>query len=138
MKLPIGTKVYLPNIEGEVKNHVHDNDYPLLCEFENGVVDTYSVKGQFRTNWGFATLSLTPYTLEQGGFTPITEFGKPKKGDWGWFWDSSLAFQERADFGQLQDVVPNARVPYVLKNCASYENFSPNPPEHIKQFLKCK
>jgi hypothetical protein len=87
-KLPIGTKVFDINhgwgeITGESPEHysVHWHHISDFFRKSNGTLKGSEIK--------FPALSLTEYTLEKGGFTPITEYGKPKVGDNGYFWDSN-------------------------------------------------
>jgi hypothetical protein len=87
--LPIGTKVFDIHFGwGEVTNISDIHQYPLTVKFE-GSREVYTQEGLYRRTDKFPTLSLTEYTLETGGFTPITEYGKPKVGDKGYFWDSN-------------------------------------------------
>jgi hypothetical protein len=88
-KLLIGTKVFDIRFGwGEVANIYDKAVYQVMVKFE-GSAEVYTQEGLYRRTDKSPTLSLTEYTLEKGRFTPITEYGKPKVGDMGYFWDSN-------------------------------------------------
>jgi hypothetical protein len=88
--LPIGTKVFDINFGwGEVTNISDSSEYQVTVKFK-GSTEVYTLEGLYRRTDKCPTLSLTEYTLETGGFTPITGYStKPKVGDKGYFWDSN-------------------------------------------------
>ena len=81
--LPIGTKVFDIRFGwGEI---IDSDRYKV--EFKNTIIfyDKYGKTSMTDIN---PTLSLTEYTLKNGGFTPLSDYNKPKVGDFGYFWDN--------------------------------------------------
>lgn len=72
-------------------------------------------------------LSLTEYSLESGGLTPISEYwNTPRVGDWGFFWENDTSL---IVFGQLTYIGPNG---YLTKN-VEWKNFSHEVPPHVQK-----
>lgn len=117
---PIGTKVFhhvygegeIDNYFGETNNHIE-------------VIHTEGIK-YYRN--GAKELSLTPYTVE--GFTPLSDYDKPRVGDWGYFWDNEISFVSYSKVGSLE---PLKDVTGVI-----WCNFSKELPEHIKKLQNDK
>jgi hypothetical protein len=87
--LPVGTKVF--DIQygwGEIKK-IEDMDYCYNVLFDKDVSNCFTKLGKFAEYDINPTLSLTEYTLENGGFTPLSDYNKPKLGDIGYFWDDN-------------------------------------------------
>ena len=90
-KLPIGTRVFdVLYGWGEVIEYKEGLYTPLTIRFKNGNIDLYTKEGKVTQRSITPILSLTEYNLTEGGFTPITEFDKPKIGDLGYFWDNDV------------------------------------------------
>ncbi len=91
-KLPIGTRVFdITKGWGEVieyKNPCVTYESNMVVKFNGGGIYTYTLKGKYNSLDETPLLSLTEYSLETGGFTPITDFDKPEIGDFGYFWDT--------------------------------------------------
>lgn len=87
---PVGTKVFDLNYGwGEITSIAEGEFYSVYSCFENKgnhVGYAYTSKGKSE-NGNVPTLSLTEYDLVNGGFTPISEWNKPKICDVGYFWD---------------------------------------------------
>ena len=90
-KIPIGTRVFdITKGWGEVveyKNPCVAYESNMVVKFNGGGIYTYTLKGKYNSLDETPLLSLTEYSLETGGFTPITDFDKPEIGDFGYFWD---------------------------------------------------
>jgi hypothetical protein len=99
-KLPIGTRVFDFRYGwGEVVGHKAS---PLWVKFREGHLYQYTDEGKFSQRHKFPILSLTEYTLTEGGFTPITEFDKPSIGCMGYFWDNTR--QGYVSYSRLVDI----------------------------------
>jgi hypothetical protein len=124
--LPIGTKVYHVFLgEGEVVAC-----YPT--EFYVKFKDKESEQHYNEENTGL--LSLRPYTLEKGGFLPITEWGKAQIGDWGYFWNDHKT--EPIRYGLLSSInkglyFMNGAGVYTL----AFTNFSEEIPEEYIDYV---
>jgi hypothetical protein len=77
-KIEKGTEVFHLN-KGKL-TVVNDNGSTLLLQSNEGYAITMSKDNEL--------LSLTPYNLKDGGFTPLSEYdNSPKVGDIGYFWN---------------------------------------------------
>jgi hypothetical protein len=133
-KLPIGTKVFDIHFGwGDVINISDTSEYPVAVKFE-GSMQVYTQEGLYRTTDKFRTLSLTEYTLETGGFTPISEYRKPKVGDWGYFWSYK---SQPPGYGLLTGFASADRHPYiyVCNNNEIYQHFSHKIPQEYIDYL---
>ena len=73
-KLEIGTKVFDVRYGwGEVIRIVKESEYDIIVEYEdkNGQREEYDKNGKWISGDLVSLLSLTEYSLEKGGFTPI-------------------------------------------------------------------
>lgn len=131
--LPIGTKVFDAQYGwGEVSSYAHDSRYPINCKFDKAN-PSYTSTGYLVEGHKSPMLSLTEYSLEKGGFTPITEFdfNAPKVVDWGYFWDNEEICC--VYYGRLEAINNFNTNPYLIKKEYGYKNFSKEIPEHIKK-----
>jgi len=131
--LPVGTKVYsvFESSWGIVKDH-HTGLYPLLIKFDCGNESYYTREGKVLIGLENPNLSITEYTLENGGFTPISEYwNKPKVGDWGYFWDNGI--YNGVFFGRLASIETRG---FGAENAGRWQNFSHEIPEHIKKQIQ--
>jgi hypothetical protein len=121
--LPIGTKVYHVFLgEGEVVESLKQDFYVKFKE-----------KGkQYYNHSSVGLLSLTEYTLEKGGFTPITEYGKPRAGDFGYFWDNQCDVPR---YGLLTDYRDYVVHKYKLNDKVYFTNFSHEPPQEYIDYV---
>lgn len=134
--LPIGTPVFDIRFGwGEVKENTNtQNSYPLVCTFKGQGRMSYKKEGRSVADHKSPILSLTDYTLEEGGFTSVTEFDfdAPKVGDWGYFWDRED--RNSCVFGKLGNLDKSLDYPYLLDlGGINYRHFSKEIPEHIKK-----
>jgi hypothetical protein len=130
-KLPIGTKVFDINhgwgeITGESPEHysVHWHHISDFFRKSNGTLKGSEIK--------FPALSLTEYTLENGGFTPITEYGKPKVGDRGYFWDD---FKSCIFYGKITKIQNTHPMPFKINDYEYFMNFSHEIPQEYIDYL---
>jgi hypothetical protein len=122
--LPIGTKVYHVFLgEGEVVESLKQDFYVKFNE-----------KGkQYYNHSSVGLLSLTEYTLEKGGFTPISEYGKPKVGDLGYFWDD---FKSSMFYGKITKIQNTHPMPFKINDYEYFMNFSHEIPEEYIDYLE--
>lgn len=132
--LPVGTRVFDVRYGwGQVDDSQKDVSYPLRIEFDNQEYEHYTLEGMYLDYDKKPLLSLTEYTLENGGFTPISEYWtKPKIGDWGYFWDIKY---EGIHFSQLKQI-QEGRKPYLSASGTTWMNFSEEIPQHIKKQMQ--
>jgi hypothetical protein len=75
-------------------------------------------------------LSLTEYDLYNGGFTPLSDYNKPKVGDFGYFWDNE---QDRTLlYGQLFNLEEKEGFKYIDVDNSPFKFFSKEIPEWFK------
>ena len=131
--LPVGTKVFDVQLGwGKVVGHSESTNCPLKIKFDDGYIELYAFDGKVSLDDKVPVLSLTEYSLETGGFTPISEYwNKPQIGGWGYFWDNYG--NHGIYFGKLIDIDDKKEEPYASHNGVSWNNFSHDIPEHIKQ-----
>jgi hypothetical protein len=85
--LKIGTKVFdIRYGWGEITSVDIKLIYSYEVSFEK-ITNRYDLEGKYLDTDCNATLSLTEYDLINGGFTTLSDYGKPKKFDVGYFWD---------------------------------------------------
>lgn len=73
--LPVSTMVFDVQLGwGKVVGHSESTKYPLKIMFYSGYIELYAFDGKFSLDDKVPVLSLTEYTLEKGGFTPISEY----------------------------------------------------------------
>jgi hypothetical protein len=102
-KLPIGTRVFdVLYGWGEVIEYKEGLYTPLTIRFKNGDIDLYTKEGKVTQRSITPILSLTEYTLTEGGFTPIAYFDKPSIGCMGYFWDNTR--QGYVSYSRLVDI----------------------------------
>jgi hypothetical protein len=132
-KLLIGTKVFDIRFGwGEVANIYDKAVYQVTVKFE-GSNEIYTQEGLYRRTEKYPTLSLTEYTLEKGGFTPITEYEKPKVGDRGYFWDVE---NDTPRYGLLKHINESHIYPYTLNEEGNrWRNFSHEIPQEYIDYL---
>ena len=133
--LPVGTKVFDVRYGwGQVDDSQKDASYPLSIKFDNQEYEYYTLEGMYLDYDTTPLLSLTEYTLENGGFTAISEYwGKPKVGDWGYFFDNGTV--HGAYFGKLISIQKD-EYPYGSGNGQTWHNFSHDIPNHIKKQMQ--
>ena len=136
--LPVGTKVfdirygwgYIVDCDCRVR--------PVKVSFQaNQFFIYYTIDGKYCVDDKSPGLSLTEYTLENGGFTPISEYWtKPKVGDWGYFWDFEKEGSiQHIILGKLLEI-KDATHPYVSCSGLCWRHFSHDIPEHIKKQMQ--
>lgn len=124
---PVGTKVY--HIQygwGEVisvKTLV--NTYPVEVRFGNSH-QLFTELGCVSKSDKHPTLSLTEYDLVKGGFTPISDWNKPKVGDVGYFWDNE---DDELYYGAITSIGEDGAFPYKTNGSTIFVFFSPTIPE---------
>jgi hypothetical protein len=90
-KLQIGTKVFDIRFGwGEVIRFIKEMEYPIIVEYKdkNGQLEEYNEKGKWISGDLVSLLSLTEYSLEKGGFTPIGAEPPLQVGELAYFWYS--------------------------------------------------
>lgn len=130
--LPVGTKVFDIRFGwGEVKEYI-SGEFPITAKM-NGTYYYYTKDGYgYSATNRVPILSLTEYTLEKGGFTPISDYwSKPKIGDWGYFWD--YTYTNTAIFTQLKDIDSDNKF---HTSTAKWDNFSHEIPSYIKKQME--
>jgi hypothetical protein len=95
--LKVGTKVFDIRFGwGEIMDYTTEEKYPYKVIFSNveDIIFTYNIAGKPIDYYINPTLSLTEYDLVNGGFTPLSDYNKPKVGDFGYFWNNrDVSFQ---------------------------------------------
>ena len=135
--LPVGTKVFDVRFGwGEVVNNEYDTFFGIYVEFD-GEIESYSRDGAYYHTHKYHLLSLTEYTLENGGFTPISEYwSKPKIGDFGYFWNNEDCYS-LLHFGKLLKIQTKGdALPYYSSCGAYFRHFSHDIPDHIKKQMQ--
>ena len=83
--IPTGTKVYHHFFGcGEVVEIRKNSSFPIVVNFSTRTGSPFTLDGIYREE-ETPSLSLTEYDFINGGFTPLSEYNKPKVGDWGIF-----------------------------------------------------
>ena len=120
--LPVGTKVFDARFGwGEVSRNLSSTNVPHnLVEYKYLTV-VYTELGYFHKEDNVPSLSLTEYDFVNGGFTSITDYDKPKVGDYGYFWDND--FPEYVVFGELASIL-SSNYKYQTITGAEFNNFS--------------
>lgn len=133
--LPVGTRVFDVQFGfGKVKENDTLAFYPLDVEFDENA-ERYTRDGELFLNDKVPVLSLTEYPLENGGFTPISEyFNNPKVEDWGYFWDDSVF--HGIFFARLIGIDQGEESPYRAGGGECWRNFSHDIPDHIKKQMQ--
>jgi hypothetical protein len=127
--LKVGTKVFDVQYGwGEIYSVFKNTVYPLRVKFinDNDIV-AYTINGKCYESDLVPTLSLTEYTLENGGFTPLSDYNKPKVGDFGFFWDD----EDMAIFSKLIKI----GLIYKTEDGSLFKYFSKETPDFIKEKL---
>ena len=138
--LEIGTKVYDIRLGwGEIVE-IEDDKYPYKVDFKDYIVECtewFTLNGSHNVNDFNATLSLTEYDLVNGGFTPLSDYNKPKVGDFGYFWDDNMVLEPRVIMSSITKV-PNIANFYYDTSDEGYKHFSKEIPEFMKEKLNIK
>ena len=98
---------------GEVIYHNDFGDFELDVSFiledggDLGLYESFTYDGKVVHDDNFPLLSLTEYSLETGGFTPISKYWDSIIDKWGYFWD--YTHHNTAIFEQLKDIKYHAR-----------------------------
>ena len=135
--LPIGTKVFDIRFGwGEIIN-INSEPYIYKVNFKihSTSIFYYDINGKsinFQIN---PTLSLTEYDLYNGGFTPLSDYNKPKVGDFGYFWDDDMESKKRLVFSVIDKIIDGC---YYDSNVTNWENFSKEIPEWFKKIMNEK
>lgn len=131
--LPVSTMVFDAQLGwGKVVGHSESTNYPLKIKFDNGDIELYAFDGKVSLDYKVPVLSLTEYTLENGGFTPISEYwNRPQIGDWGYFWD--YTHTNTSIFTQLKDIDSDNKF---HTSTAKWDNFSHEIPPYIKKQME--
>ena len=132
--LPEGTRVFDIRFGwGKVTgHHSFEYKYPIRVDFDFAYRN-YTADGFYIDTDKKNMLSLTEYTLENGGFTPISEYwNKSKVGEWGYFWDIKC---EGIHFSQLKQI-QEGREPYLSASGTTWMNFSEEMPQYIKEQME--
>jgi hypothetical protein len=138
--LPIRTKVFEINNGWGFISEVNENNRPIyMVTFESvSQIRTLQMSEDgkiFRDNDMIPTVSLTEYTLENGGFTPLSDYNKPKVGDFGWFWnDTYFEFT----YTRIEDIDMDDSYKFDTKSTGWFQNFSKEMPEKLKEKLNIK
>lgn len=132
---PVGTKVYhFEHGWGTIDNIDKLNpNYPLDIKFK-GIDDSFTEDGRDSTGDNIPTLSLTEYDLINGGFTPISDWNKPKVGDMGYFWDDEN--WDNLVYSSLTKVNKSVDFPYESLSGVIFKNFSPEVPDWYKKKIE--
>jgi hypothetical protein len=128
--LQIGTKVFDIRFGwGEIEDYTTEEKYPYKVIFSNveDVVFTYNIAGKPIDYYVNPTLSLTEYDLVNGGFTPLSDYNKPKVGDFGYFWDDNDV--ESAQRIVYSKIIKINKYDYFDSAEINWQNFSKEIPE---------
>lgn len=129
--LPVGVKVFDVQFGwGEIDEILKNDKYPLLVKIiKDGNNCAYTIDGKnFETDL-VPTLSLTEYTLENGGFTPLSDYNKPKVGDIGYFWDNEDSRDVNEQKRIIYSIITDIEDRYIDGGDFKWDNFSKELPE---------
>lgn len=127
---PVGTKVFDLNYGHGVISFIEPLDLcPIDVIFENRIGQSYTSNGKLE-NGIIPTLSLTEYDFFKGGFTPMSEWNKPKVGDVGYFWDNEN--WDNLFYSAITQINKNADSPYTSIPGSLFKNFTPEVPDWYK------
>jgi hypothetical protein len=131
--LKIGTKVFDIRFGwGEIV----DNNYGRYAYRVRYNVDryaTYAFSGKSDEIDFNPMLSLTEYDLVNGGFTPLSDYNKPRKFDVGYFWDNED--DHEITYSQLIDIRKDK---FINSGFAEWTHFSKEVPEWFTKRIKNK
>jgi hypothetical protein len=135
--IPIGTPVFYLNCGwGKISNHNSFGIYKLEVTFtlSTEIIKksciSFTPDGKLLEDDIYPALSLTEYSLESGGFTPISKYWDSIIDKWGYFWD--YTHHNTAIFAQLKDIDSDNKF---YTSSAKWDNFSIDIPEHIKKLM---
>jgi hypothetical protein len=134
--LPIGTKVFdICFGWGEIYEYkkFRKNDFALFVDF-NKNKESYTINGKYRLSDFNPTLSLTEYDLINGGFTPLSDYGKPEKFDVGYFWD----YEESGHELFYSQILKIEESEYITSSFRTFKNFSKEVPEWFTKRINPK
>jgi hypothetical protein len=134
--LKVGTKVFDIRFGwGEITKNDVEIAYPYNVKFREDAEYYYGINGTSDIHSINPLLSLTEYTLENGGFTPLSDYNKPKVGDIGYFWDDEdsrgVNEQKRIIYSIITDIDDR----YIDGGDFKWDNFSKELPEWLTQKL---
>ena len=136
--LPLGTKVFDIRFGwGEIMDYTTEEKYPYKVIFPNveDIIFTYNIAGKPIDYYINPTLSLTEYDLINGGFTPLSDYNKPKVGDFGYFWDDVNEGSCYLLFSFTTDIKGDF---FYDSKDHEWENFSKEIPEWFKNKMNEK
>jgi hypothetical protein len=129
--LKIGTKVFDIRFGwGEISS-IDCKPYSYKAIFsKEGNIFYYDMNGKAQTYIN-PTLSLTEYDLINGGFTPLSDYNKPKKFDVGYFWD----YEESGHELFYSQILKIEESEYITSSFRTFKHFSKEVPEWFKKEL---
>jgi hypothetical protein len=148
--LKVATKVFEYGYGwGEIIFIDENSNYPYFVRFkdmEDMEVAIFDIDGLKKEYFYYEklnkddknpTLSLTEYDLINGGFTPLSDYNKPKVGDFGYFWDNDMENKKRLLYSEVTKIsnINNNRVFYYDSIANDWENFSIEIPEWFKNIM---
>lgn len=95
--------------QGVVKQ-IKSNSF-VAVEVINGIEEIHEEKN----------ISFTPFSIHEAGFSQVRPKPQPKKGDWGWFWDSEDSIEDGFRYATFESM--NGKF-FKASNGCSYDNFS--------------
>jgi hypothetical protein len=99
----------------------------MIVGFNGKGMSTYTLNGEHSVGDLSPLLSLTEYSLENGGFTALSEWGKPKVGDLGYFWNyETKAF---VFYSKLIGIDSSSTYKYTMADSTGWTYFSKEVPE---------
>jgi len=129
-KLEIGTRVF--DIRWgwgaivEYREDFNEISYPIIVRFDGKGISTYTLSGVHSMGDSSPLLSLTEYSLENGGFTDISEWGKPKVGDFGYFWHYET--KDFVFYSKLIGIDSSSTYKYTMADSTGWTYFSKEVP----------
>jgi hypothetical protein len=138
-KLKTGTKIFEINNGWGYISEVNENNSPIyMVTFESeSKIRTLQMSEDgkiFRDNDMIPTVSLTEYDLINGGFTPLSDYNKPKKFDVGYFWD----YEESGHELFYSQILKIEEGQYITSSSRTFKNFSKEVPEWFTKRIKNK
>jgi hypothetical protein len=134
--LKIGTKVFDIRFGwGEIVDNNYSVEHPykvIFKDYADNWKEWYTLDGRHNVNDFNATLSLTEYDLINGGFNPLSDYNKPKVGDFGYFWDDNMVLETRVVLSSITKISKIYNYYYDTTDTV-YQHFSKEIPEFIKE-----
>ena len=131
--LKIGTKVFDIRFGwGDIADNNYSVEHPYKVNYKLHRRSCYTFSGKQNEIDINPILSLTEYDLINGGFTPLSDYNKPKVGDFGYFWDDNMILEPRVIISSITKISKINNYYYDTTDTV-YQHFSKEIPEFIKE-----